>query len=160
MKIISTSAFRFFFKTYLGAKQHTVYKLGGVKLAFKDPSFAQGSVIFAYLNCHLPEQSFQTLTYMLDKLPLQIQTIEGALQYKIAPLTPPNVHSIPSQLAWAGIKCTMYVALPSQEEIECMYIPKLKYSYELTVIIYVLCFNVCFGHLKEDLLAAIVTCAQ
>ena len=28
---------------------------------------------------------------MLYKLPLQIQTIEGALQYKIAPLTPPKL---------------------------------------------------------------------
>ena len=35
-----------------------------------------------------------TLTYMLYKLPLQIQTIEGALYYKIAPLTPPNVHKL------------------------------------------------------------------
>ena len=29
--------------------------LGGVKSAFKDPSFAQGSVIFAHLMCHVPE---------------------------------------------------------------------------------------------------------
>ena len=34
---------------------YQVSVLGGVKLAFKDPSFAQGSIIFAYLNCHLPE---------------------------------------------------------------------------------------------------------
>ena len=32
-----------------------MYIVGCVKSAFKDPSFAQGSVIFAYLNCHLPE---------------------------------------------------------------------------------------------------------
>ena len=31
---------------------------------------------------------------MFYKLPLQIQTIEGALQYKIAPLTPPKYKSI------------------------------------------------------------------
>ena len=70
-----------------------VHTLGGVKSAFKDPSFAQGSVIFAHLNCHLPEQPFQTLTYMLYKLPLKIQTIEGTLQYKMSPITPPSVHS-------------------------------------------------------------------
>ena len=31
---------------------------------------------------------------MFYKMPLQIQTIEGALKYKIAPLTPPNLHFI------------------------------------------------------------------
>ena len=31
---------------------------------------------------------------MFYKLPLQIQTIEGALLYKIAPLTPPNMYTM------------------------------------------------------------------
>ena len=64
--------------------------LGGVKSACKDPSFAQSLVIFANQTWQLPEWPFQTLTYMFYKLPLQIQTIEGTLQYKIAPLTPPT----------------------------------------------------------------------
>ena len=66
------------------------YILGGVKSACKDPCFAQSLVIFANQTWQLPEQPFQTLTYMYYNLPLQIHTIEGALQYKIAPLTPPK----------------------------------------------------------------------
>ena len=67
--------------------------LGGVKSACKDPSFAISLIIFANQTWQLPEWPFQTLTYMFYNLPLQIQTIQGALQYKIAPLTPPNSHS-------------------------------------------------------------------
>ena len=63
--------------------------LGGVKSACKDRSFAQNLVNFANQMWQLPEWPFQTLTYMFYNLPPQI--IEGALQYKIAPLTPPNV---------------------------------------------------------------------
>ena len=66
-------------------------RLGCVKLACKDPSFAQSLFILANQIWQLPEWRFQTLTYMFYKLPLQIQTIEGTQQYKIAPLTPPNV---------------------------------------------------------------------
>ena len=69
----------------------SILNLGGVKVACKDPSFAQSLVIFANQTRQLPEWSFQTITYMFYKLPLQIQTIEGALQYKIAPITPPSI---------------------------------------------------------------------
>ena len=65
--------------------------LGGVKSACKDPSFAQILVIFENQMLQLPELPFQTFTYMFYKLPLQIQTIEGALYYKIAPDIPQQV---------------------------------------------------------------------
>ena len=37
------------------------------------------------------ERPFYTLTCMFYNLSLQIQTIEEPLQYKVAPLTPPNL---------------------------------------------------------------------
>ena len=61
-------------------------RLGGVKTACKDPSFAQSLIIFANETWQLPEWPFQTLAYIFHKLPLQIQTIESALQYKIVPI--------------------------------------------------------------------------
>ena len=53
----------------------------------KDPSFAQSLIKLANQTSQLPEQHFQTLTYIFYTLPLQSQRIEGALQFKIAPLT-------------------------------------------------------------------------
>ena len=47
-----------------------------VKTECEDPSFAQSLVIFANQTSSM---AFLDLFYMLYKLPLQIQTIEGAL---------------------------------------------------------------------------------
>ena len=52
--------------------QYTVYMLGGVKTACKDPSH------FCKLNVATSRMAF-SLTYKFYKLPLQIQTIDGAL---------------------------------------------------------------------------------
>ena len=41
---------------------------------------------------------------MFYKLPLQIQSIEGALKYKIAPLTPPNDSGSKKTVKWKGIE--------------------------------------------------------
>ena len=43
---------------------------------------------FCKLDMATSRMDFITLTYMFYKLLLQIQTIEGVLHYKIAPLTP------------------------------------------------------------------------
>ena len=93
--------------------------LGGVKLACKDPSFAQSLVIFANQTWQLLEWPFLTLTYMFYKLPIQIQTVEGALQYKIAPLTPPKCIRMqsPSNQDFA-IDCT-YLLMGTSFAIEC-----------------------------------------
>ena len=79
---------------HIAANTPKFKKLSTVKSACKDPSFSQSLVIFANQTWQLPEWPFQTLTYMFYNLSLQIQTIEGALQYKIAPLTPPKVSTI------------------------------------------------------------------
>ena len=57
--------------------------------------FVQSLVIMAtsrmaFLDLNLHVLQVATPNSMFHKLPLQIQTIEGALQYKIAPLTPPK----------------------------------------------------------------------
>ena len=54
----------------------------GPQLCAKPRHFCKLDVATSRMAC---------LTYMFYNLPLTIQTIEGALWYKIAPLTPPKV---------------------------------------------------------------------
>ena len=73
--------------TFLNTECDTIYTRG-CQISMQGPQLCAKPRHFANQTWQLPEWPFQTLTYMFYKLPLQIQRIEGTLQYKIAPLTP------------------------------------------------------------------------